>query len=561
MIGWNRMGLQNVMMLLCGLGLFLYGMNLMGEGLELAAGSKLKNMIERLTTNRYIGALVGLVVTAVIQSSSATTVMVIGFVNAGVMSLSQAAGVIMGANIGTTVTGLLIAIRLNDLAPFAIFLGVIGVLFIKKHNRKHIAQIILGFGILFFGMTNMSAAMAPLAQDQGFCNLLSSFKNPLLGLLVGLGVTAIIQSSSASLGVLQALSASGAIGLDSAVYVIFGQNIGTCATALLASIGTTKTARRTAIVHLLFNVIGATAFTLISYFTPFVSVVEHLVPDNPMMQISLVHICFNVVTTAVLLPLSDHLVNLACRVVPGIDQKMEAMRLQYLDERILNTPPVAVSQVIKEVIRMSRIARSNFLLSMDMIYERNADRVPELEENESILNFLNKGITAYLVKINGLELEDQDRETIGAMYHVVNDIERIGDYSENISEEAQIVADGKATMSDAAISELKQLQEKVLEVFDSSIELFANGGSKQELGFVVNKTEEQVDELTEYLKANHIERLKSGECSPQSGSVYNDLLINLERIADHATNVAFSVHTGKPLAKLPELAVAGTTAK
>mgnify|MGYP000848147875 FL=1 len=555
------MGLQNVMMLLCGLGLFLYGMNLMGEGLELAAGSKLKNMIERLTTNRYVGALVGLAVTAVIQSSSATTVMVVGFVNAGVMSLSQAAGVIMGANIGTTVTGLLIAIRLNDLAPIAIFLGVIGVLFIKKHNRKHIAQIILGFGILFFGMTNMSTAMAPLAQDQGFCNLLASLRNPLLGLLVGLGVTAIIQSSSASIGVLQALASSGAIGLGSAVYVIFGQNIGTCATALLASIGTTKTARRTAIVHLLFNVIGAVAFTLISYFTPFVSVIEGFAPDNPMMQISLVHICFNVTTTAVLLPLSNHLVNLACRLVPGVDQKLEARRLQYLDERILNTPPVAVSQVIKEVIRMSQIARSNFLLSMDMIYKRDADRIPELEENESILNFLNKEITAYLVKINGLELEDQDRETIGAMYHVVNDIERIGDYSENISEEAQIVADGKAIMSDAAIAELKQLQEKVLTVFDSSIELFADGGSKQDLGFVVNKTEEQVDELTEYLKVNHIERLKSGECSPQSGSVYNDLLINLERIADHATNVAFSVHTGKPLAKLPELAMAGTAAK
>ena len=297
------MTLENVMTLLCGLGLFLYGMKLMGEGLELAAGSKLKNLVERLTTNKYMGALIGLLVTAVIQSSSATTVMVVGFVNAGIMQLGQAVGVIMGANIGTTVTGFMIAIKLNQIAPLAIFTGVVIMMFCKKNFQKHIGQIITGFGILFFGMTLMSTAMEPLSESELFINLVSQLQNPFLGLLVGMVFTAIIQSSSASIGVLQALAASGITTLNTSVFVIYGQNIGTCITALISCIGTTRTAKRTAAVHLLFNVIGAALFTVLTICLPLVSWVQMLFPDNVMMQISFIHILFNVITTAILLPL------------------------------------------------------------------------------------------------------------------------------------------------------------------------------------------------------------------------------------------------------------------
>lgn len=534
------MTIENFMMLLCGLGLFLYGMKLMGEGLELAAGSRLKSMIERLTTNKYMGALIGLAVTAVIQSSSATTVMVVGFVNAGLMNLAQAVGVIMGANIGTTVTGLMIAIKLNSLAPIAIFLGVVMIMFCKKNNQKHIGQIVCGFGILFYGMTVMSTAMEPLSQSEFFRNLFIQLQNPLLGLLVGLVFTALIQSSSASLGVLQALAASGAISLNSAVYVIYGQNIGTCVTALMACAGATKTAKRAATVHLLFNIMGATLFTILTMLTPFTSLVQSISPDNVMMQISIIHIIFNIVTTAILLPLSGYLVKLACKIIPGEDRQREALRLKYLDQRILNTPPIAVGQVLKEVDRMAALARLNFLNSMEALFHKDQEKLTEVAENELVLNFLNQKITEYLVQINGLDLQDPDREVVGALFHVVSDFERIGDHSTNIGEMAQIIIDEKATLSETALKELKHMQDLVIAVFDDSMRLFEDGGRNQELAAQVNRIEETIDDETDRLKENHIQRLTNGTCTPQSGAVYNDMLMNLERIADHSTNIAFS---------------------
>lgn len=534
------MTIENFMMLLCGLGLFLYGMKLMGDGLELAAGSRLKTMIERLTTNKYMGALIGFAVTAVIQSSSATTVMVVGFVNAGLMTLAQAVGVIMGANIGTTVTGFMIAIKLNSLAPIAIFLGVVMIMFCKKNNHKHIGQIVCGFGILFYGMTVMSTAMEPLSESEFFRNLFIQMQNPLLGLLIGLVFTALIQSSSASVGVLQALAASGAIGLDSAIYVIYGQNIGTCVTAIMASAGTTKTAKRTATVHLLFNVIGATLFTCITLLTPFTSLIKSISPNNVMMQISIVHIIFNIVTTSILLPLSNYLVKLACKIIPGEDRQRENLSLQYLDQRILNTPPIAVAQVLKEVERMGKLARTNFLNSMEALFYKDTEKLEEVGENEKVLNFLNQKITEYLVQINGLELQDPDREVIGALFHVVSDFERIGDHSTNIGEMAQIIIDNKASLSEAAAKELKHMQDLVLTVLDDSIRLFEDGGRNKELADQVNRIEQTIDDETERLKENHIQRLTNGTCTPQSGAIYNDMLMNLERIADHSTNIAFS---------------------
>lgn len=539
------MTLENGMMLLCGLGFFLFGMKLMGDGLELTAGSRLKSLVERLTTNKYMGALVGLLVTAVIQSSSATTVMVVGFVNAGIMNLAQAVGVIMGANIGTTVTSFLIAIKLNALAPLAIFLGVILMQFSKKVNRRHVGQIITGFGVLFYGMSVMSSSMEPLSESEFFRNAIVQLRNPILGLLVGLVFTAIIQSSSASVGVLQALALSGAIGLDSAIFVIYGQNIGTCVTALLSCIGTTKTAKRTAMVHLLFNIIGAILFTILTLCLPIVSWIEALAPGNVVMQISLIHIIFNVVMTSILLPMSNVLVKLACRMVPGEDSKREAMSLSFLDPRILSTPPIAVTQVIKEVERMAHLAETNFQNAMDALFTKDESKVQELKENEGIINFLNQNITEYLVKINALELEENDRKVINALFHVVSDYERIGDHSENIGEEAEIIIGGKASLSEAALEELDRMRELVLQILEDSMQLFLKGSGDTQLAFNVNATEEVIDNETDRLKEKHIERLNQGLCTALAGSVYTDALTNLERIADHATNIAFSMENTK----------------
>ena len=528
-------------MLLGGLGLFLYGMKLMGDGLEMAAGSRLKKIVEKLTRNKYMGALVGLIVTMVIQSSSSTTVMVVGFVNAGLMTLAQATGVIMGANIGTTVTGLLIAIKLNDLAPIAIFIGVVMIMFIKKTTYKHVGQIIAGFGILFMGMTNMGDALAPLSESEMFRNMMASFSNPLVGVLIGLVFTAIIQSSSASVGVLMALAGQGVIPIESAVFVIFGQNIGTCVTAVLSCIGTNRTAKRTATVHLLFNIIGATLFICISLFTPFVSWVKMAAPNNILMQISIVHITFNVVTTAILLPLSDYLVKLACLVIPGEDEAKEAKSLKYLDSRILKAPPIAVAQVLKEVARMGDLARKNYLMSMEMLFSGDVEKMEELEDNEEVLNFLNTNITEYLVKINALELEDNDRQLVGSLFHVVNDFERIGDHGENIAEQAIQLQTTKTAFSEQAIKELHQMQDSVICVLDDSCRLFQERKMDFDLAFKINSMEDSIDKMAKEYKENHVSRLNQNLCTAQGGAIYNDLITNLERIADHSTNIAFAL--------------------
>ena len=552
------MTMDNILMLLGGLGLFLYGMKLMGESLELAAGSRIKEMAERLTTNKYMGAALGFAVTAVIQSSSATTVMVVGFVNAGIMNLSQAVGIIMGANVGTTVTGLITAINFMAIAPVAVFIGVGMIMFAKKSNGKHVGQIIAGFGILFLGMSTMSSSMKPLGQSPVFANIITNFQNPLIGLLAGMIFTAVIQSSSATIGVLQSLALSGAVSLKSVVFVIFGLNIGTCVTAMLSSIGTSKTARRTAVVHLTFNVIGATMFTVITILTPFTEMVQRMSPGNVLFQIFLVHIIFNVVTTAILLPMSNVLIRIAYKIIPGEDSHTQAMSLKYLDSRILNTPPVAVTQLLKEVGRMADLAKTNFLNSMDALFRQDPAKLKELAENESVINFLNRRITSYLIRINALELEDNDREIVGALFHVVNDVERIGDHSENIGEQAQIIIDGKASLSSVASGELHGMQNLIVTILDDSFQLFFKGSNDAELSFKVNNTEETIDSRTEKLKENHIRRLTNGQCNAESSALFNDLLINLERIADHATNIAFSMSHTKRIPILSDGERAGT---
>ena len=534
-----------LMQLAGGLGLFLFGMKLMGDGLEMVAGSKLRGMIERLTKNKYMGALVGLVVTAVIQSSSATTVMVVGFVNAGLMNLAQAVGVIMGANIGTTVTGVMIAINLTAIAPIAVLIGVVMISFIKRNSVKHIGQIIAGFGILFMGMKMMSTAMEPLSESEVFTSLMTSFSNPLLGVLVGLVFTAIIQSSSASVGVLQALGAAGAITLPSAIYVIYGQNIGTCVTALISSVGTSKTARRTAVVHLMFNVFGAVLFIVISMLFPFAELVQRIAPGNVMAQISIVHVIFNIVCTAIMLPLSSLLVKVACKVIPGSDPVKSSNSLAYLDARILSTPPVAVAQLFKEVDRMGQLAKETLGMAMDALITQDNTKVDQIYENENTINFLNRGIAEYLVKINGLDLEDYDRQALGSMYHVISDMERIGDHSENLCELAQTLKKSKQKFSPWAVEQATEMRNRVVAMLEEALQMFASRETQPQMAADINRREEIIDDATQELKDLHIERLNQGKCSVVAGTVFMDMLTNLERIADHCTNIAYSMTNQK----------------
>lgn len=534
-----------LMQLAGGLGLFLFGMKLMGDGLEMAAGSKLRGMIERLTKNKYMGALVGLVVTAVIQSSSATTVMVVGFVNAGLMNLAQAVGVIMGANIGTTVTGVMIAINLTAIAPIVVLIGVVMISFIKRNSVKHIGQIIAGFGILFMGMKMMSTAMEPLSESEVFTSLMTSFSNPLLGVLVGLVFTAIIQSSSASVGVLQALGAAGAITLPSAIYVIYGQNIGTCVTALISSVGTSKTARRTAVVHLMFNVFGAILFIVISMLFPFAELVQRIAPGSVMAQISIVHVIFNIVCTAIMLPLSSLLVKVACKVIPGSDPVKSSNSLAYLDARILSTPPVAVAQLFKEVDRMGQLAKETLGMAMDALITQDNTKVDQIYENENTINFLNRGIAEYLVKINGLDLEDYDRQALGSMYHVISDMERIGDHSENLCELAQTLKKSKQKFSPWAVEQATEMRNRVEAMLEEALQMFASRETQPQMAADINRREEIIDDATQELKDLHIERLNQGKCSVVAGTVFMDMLTNLERIADHCTNIAYSMTNQK----------------
>ncbi len=536
------MELSAVFALLGGLGLFLYGMHMMGEGLEKAAGGKMRRLLEILTRNKYLAVLVGAAVTAVIQSSSATTVMVVGFVNAGLMELTQAVGVIMGANIGTTITGQMIAtLNMKDLAPILAFVGVIMIMMFKGKTTRAIGQVLAGLGILFIGMDTMSASMKPLQENEGFQQLLVSFQNPFMGILVGAVFTAIIQSSSASTGILQALAAQGLIGLDGAMFVLFGQNIGTCVTALLASVGTTRAARRTAVIHLLFNLIGTIIFVILALTLPLARWVEAISPLGPMQQIANTHTIFNVVTTLLLLPASNLLVRMACRLVPGSDPVTEPMALKYLNDQVMVTPMLAVTEVVKEVERMGELTHRNLKTAMDSFLDGDMGRTKEVLDHEQVINYLNHQITTYLVRINALALDDRESRLVGSLYHVVNDLERIGDHAENIVEYTRNHVENGVSYSDAAIAEMRDVSERVDTVLHDALYIFnRHSALPGELDQLTDK-EEEIDQLTDQLRDRHIQRLNEGLCSPESGMDFVDLLINLERVSDHATNIAYSV--------------------
>ena len=534
------MTITHLLSFFAGIGLFLYGISAMGEGLEYAAGSKMKKILGALTKNRLLAVLMGTLVTALIQSSSATTVMVVGFVNAGLMNLAQAVGVIMGANIGTTVTSVLIAMDLSMIAPVALFLGVFVMLFVKKDFIKHIAQTIAGFGMLFWGLDTMSAAMEPLRDSEVFVYFMTNYSNPVVGILIGVVITAVIQSSSASIGILQALAVQGLVPIDFAIYILLGQNIGTCVTAMLSSVGAKTNSRRTAVMHLLFNILGTIIFLLITAFTPYTSLLERI-SDNVSVQISAAHIIFNVVSTVLLFPFANWIIKMACLLVPDKEPDDSKLEFKFYDEHLLTTPPVAVEQIGKEVVRRAELARENFNRAANALINNDTSKKEKIESVEEVINFLNHRITRNLVKINALDLDYNDAKYIGRLFHVVNDIERIGDHAVNLIEAEVVRSSEKLAISENAVEELKNMHKCVMELLDASINSF----KRQELTLDEAKQIETLETISDNLKEKyqdaHLQRLNEEHCETRAGMMFVNTLIDFERVGDHAKNIAFAV--------------------
>ncbi len=530
-----------ILSLLAGLGMFLFGINQMGDGLEQAAGSKMKRLLEVLTKNKLLAVLVGVLVTGVIQSSSATTVMVVGFVNAGLLELGRAIGVIMGANIGTTVTSLMLSVEL-DFGMIFTAVGAICLLAGNRPNLKNIGQITMGLGILFVGMDTMTEAMRPLRDWEAFRNMMATATNPIVGVLVGAGVTALLQSSSASVGILQALAGSGVISLEASLFILFGQNIGTCVTAMMASVGTSHTARRAAVVHLLFNVLGTLMFVIIALALPFADWIRALAGDNLRLQIAFSHIIFNVTTTVVLLPLSTVLEKLAYVVVRGQDPEKEPMRLKYFDTLLFSTPPVAVQQLFREVQRMATLVMRNYHFAMQYYFAPKDLSLDEFTNREEVIDYLNEQITHYLIEAEGLHLNFKDTHLVGSLFHVVNDLERIGDHSENIIEVGSVRKKDKIAFSAKAEREIEELAGCVTAMLEKSIHIVDKQITDPDIIGEVEALENQVDDLTVSLADHHMTRVKHKKCTPKNGMLYLDMLNNLERIADHADNLATSVN-------------------
>ncbi len=532
------MTLSMTMALLGGLALFLYGMKLMGEGLEKAAGDRLKRLLEALTRNPLMGLLVGVVFTMIIQSSSATTVMVVGFVNAGLLDLMQATGVILGANIGTTVTAWIVAgFQATAFMPLVLLIGVAMMMFLKKLKLQRIGQVVAGFGMLFVGMGMMSDAMKPLAESAEFARLMTAFSNPIMALLVGVAVTAIIQSSSASVGILEMLAIQGLVPLETSLYIIMGTNIGTCVTAMLSAVGATRTAKRAALIHLMFNVLGTLVVFILVSLLPVSTWIGHI--NGPALQIAVAHTSFKVFEVLCFVLLRKWLVKLVMILVPGEDKQGEGKSLKFLDDRILSTPPIAVAQICKEIERMGDIAIANLTRAMDAFFNKDSSLINEVEQSEDVVNYLNHEITRYMVAAAQLDLPASDVEQLGEMFHVVNDLERIGDHAENMAEYANSRIEEEIPFSEDGLAELRDMLDKTVALFRLSMEAFHT--RDQHLLPRVLVQEENIDDMEKTLQQSHVDRLTRGACTPRSGMIFSDMLSNLERVADHATNVAFSI--------------------
>ena len=532
-----------ILALLAGSGVFMAGMNMLSSNLEKIAGNKMKSLLGKISNNRFAGVGIGASVTAIIQSSAATTVMAIGFVNAGVMTLMQATAIIMGANIGTTVTGLLVSLSSFDISLYFSVFTFIGIMmmFIKNDKVKIIGGILAGLGLLFVGLDLMSNAFNDPAIKEFFIKIFTSINFPLLLILCGIVFTALLQSSSAATGLVIVMVGNGAIDVSSALFIILGSNIGTCVTAIIASIGTTTNAKRTAFIHLAFNVIGTIIFTIFIWiFTPYiVSFLDAIFPNNGEMQIALFHIIFNVTTTLLLLPFIKWLVRLAELVIR--DKKKEsvpAFTLKYVDDRLLTTPPIALMQVKKEVEYMASLANENLERSFDVIFLKDKTKIDKVYEVEEHINFMNNALTKYLIKLSSLVNSDEEK-IIGSYFHVLNDIERIGDHAENFLEVGIKLIENNLSFSKEGEEEVKTMYSKVLAMYDLAIEGF-DDVKKNHLK-ELDKYEQQLDDMKDDLSSSHFDRLADGKCSIEMGDMFYSIISGLERVGDHLVNVGYSI--------------------
>ena len=530
------MSISNIISLLGGLGAFLFGMKYMGDGLEMAAGSKMKDLLEKLTRNKFLGFLLGVLVTVVIQSSSATTVMVMGFINAGIMDLAQATGVIFGANIGTTITSILIALDVSGIAPFCLFLGAFLMLYSKKKQTKHIGQIILGFGLLFQGLHTMSGAMKPLKDVIWFQDFIMNAKNPLLGILVGAILCAVIQSSSAAVGILQALAMQGLMPLYFASFLICGVNIGSAMPTILASMNARNNAKRASMIYLINNVVGAIIMTVVTLAFPYTQFIESIIPD-PMFQVSVVHIIFKVVSAAVLLPLTNQVVKLTYLLVPK--QKHEdACRLEYIDVHLVSSPSVTLLQIRNEVERMAGLVRTNIQLSTSaLLSSRVADAKP-IEDNEAVIDYLTDAISDFLVKLNVREMNDGDAQYVNRVFQTLSDLERIGDYAEKLLHLTEQQEEKKVVYSASALQELAVINDNAIQLFDNAVAGFYRQDVHLDQLKRMAKTQRQIRKLTNQSQLNHMERLRTGQCSVEAGILFGEILNSLNRIGGHSINIA-----------------------
>lgn len=540
------MKLTNLFSMLGGLALFLYGMNMMSNGLEMAAGDKMKTILEKLTSNRILGVLVGALVTAIIQSSSATTVMVVGFVNSGLMSLTSAVWVIMGANIGTTITGQLIAIDITAIAPLIAFIGVAMIVFFKSQKLDAIGGVIGGLGILFIGMETMSSAMVPLRTMPEFVGLISKFQNPFIGILVGALFTALIQSSSASVGILQALAKSGVMTLSSSIYVLFGQNIGTCITSVLASIGTSKNAKRTTIIHLSFNIIGTVLFVTISMLFPFADLVQSLTPSNVAAQIANVHTIFNVTTTLLLLPIGTKLVDLACRILPNTEEDQQDMQLKYLDFSIfdndyhIGTSAIANTQLFNETQHMLNVANHNVKRAFELLDHYDEEKYIRLQKDEEYINYLNQQVINFTTAVISHEFQVESSQSIILFLKLSSDLERIGDHAMNIAARAQKLAKDDTHFSEDALKEIGIMESLCNNILDELIIM-----DYDEFKYIVDKVdvmEDNIDKTQHQFAVNQLIRLKEKKCTTENSIIYTKILTDFERIGDHGLNIAESLY-------------------
>ena len=550
------MDIFGVLSMIGGLALFLYGMDTMGDGLEKLSGGRLERLLEKLTSNPIKAVLLGCGVTALIQSSSATTVMVVGFVNSGIMKLQQAVGIIMGANVGTTITSWMLSLtglegsnfvvkmlKPSSFAPILAVIGIVFIMFLKDEKKKDIGSILLGFTILMTGMDTMSAAVKPLANVPEFTSLFTMFSNPILGLIAGAVLTAVIQSSSASVGILQALSATGAITFGSALPIIMGQNIGTCVTAMISSVGASKNARRTALVHLYFNVIGTVIFMVLFYAVN--SVVQFAFMNGPAtaFNIAIIHTIFNVFATLILLPFSKQLVKLACMTVKDDEvekvQTAEEKAFRLLDPRFLDTPGFAVEQCKTTAVDMAKLAKEGLLTSIELLYNFDEAKVKKVRELEDLVDRYEDELGSYMVKLGSQHLSKVDNHTVSLLLHCIGDFERISDHSMNIMGAAEEMHAKKMAFSAEAKEELNIFVEAVREILDLSVSAFEKNNT-QKAAFV-EPLEEVIDDINTVIKANHIKRLQKGICTIEQGFVLSDISTNLERVSDHCSNIAISV--------------------